>query len=267
MKSGFFQSSQVLSERSNEKTNLYPFGKTKITLNGCSFYFDKGVKLPHEIFHELTIRISLEFGFILQKPFSHIDEIPTDYLEEMFVDSYLNNDTIYLQKQRVDRTAASLIDASIILLNLESYHSQIAEILNIDVNILFPKYINCITTKSYFYNDLVLYCTTDNISRKLSALIPFLEKENLDLKTLKQVAQSSIKCFRDKLLFGNHVYLQTDEYYGFETHAKVNYVEYIFTLMRSYCKAFEEPDGAVLILGMKISVHYPNLILIGLFFD
>jgi hypothetical protein len=254
MKSGFFQSSQVLSEQSNERTNLYPFGKTKITLNGSDFHFSEGVKLPHEIFHELSIRISLEFGFVLHEPFSHVDEIPTDYLEEMFIDSYFKDNSIYLLKKRVDRTEASLIDASIMQLNLKEYHSQIADVLKIDEEKLFPKYIDCITTKSYFYDDLLLFCIFGDVSEKLVTLIPFLEKEHLTLPTLKQVATSSIVCFRDKLFFENHDYIETGTHYGVPINAKVHYVEYIFKLMQSYCKAFECPEGKFAQFGYE-NIH------------
>jgi hypothetical protein len=254
MKSGFFQSSQVLSEKTQEKTILYPFGKTKITLNGSDFYFNEGVKLPHEIFHELSIRISLEFGFVLHEPFSHVDEIPTDYLEEMFVDSYFNSNIIYLKKQRVDRTEASLIDASIIQLNLTKYHLQIADVLEVNVAKVFPKYIDCITTRSYFYDDLLLFCIHGGVSEKLAILIPFLEKEHLTLPSLKQVATSSIACFRNKLFFEQHDYIETQKYYGVPISPKVHYVEYIFKLMQSYCKAFEYPDGKYAQFGYE-NIH------------
>jgi hypothetical protein len=252
MKSGFFQTSQVLSEQAKQKTLLYPYGKTKITLNGSDYFFDEGVKLPHEIFHELSIRISLEFGYVLHTPFSHIDEIAADYLEEMFVDSYFSKNCVYLKKIRVNRTPASLIDASIILLNLKAHHTQIASTFDIKENILFPNYVDCITTRSYFYDDLVLYCNTNNVTKNLRILLPFLEIENLNLDMLKQVANSSIRCFREKLLFEDHNYTTTRNHYCVPVDAnKVHYVEHIYNLVQSYCKSFEEAEGNLAMFGYE----------------
>lgn len=161
----FYQKSTLLKTNPSE-SDIYQYGPTELIILGEKTTFPNGIKVPHEIFHLYTMELSQMYGYPEYPFFSNSDEITSDYLEEIFTLAKEDGGKLVFELDSIDRPISEILDCSIVFLQLDQRHQEIAKMIQLDL----PKYSGWKTSKSHILKDLKEYEVSGVMSDALMAI-------------------------------------------------------------------------------------------------
>ncbi|NJS41984.1 hypothetical protein HC766_06920 [Candidatus Gracilibacteria bacterium] len=206
IKSTFVQVTQAVSNKYNgfsKKPPTYKTGKTIISIDGSHTTFDSLINEFHDPFHPIVRGIVFDYFESLGAnntkykltPFSHEEELYSDYMENFFRLSMLysslsdNETKLLLPCEYIDIPLYQLVDTTIALLNLNKEQKKfIAKELKLPFEQLFPKYKNCIVSKSGLNQDIKEFCSSKKVSKPIKILNQVLEQTEDSIESLVKAA-------------------------------------------------------------------------------
>jgi hypothetical protein len=164
---------------------------------------------PHEIMHlrgtEMVKKYQTQIGSNVKnfKFLSHEDEIFADYFEAVLVRSYLDKidsqEFLCLPEKIVNYSCATLVDTSILHLNLAPNHKNLSTKLNkIKVDI-FPGYKNIIESRTGLFEAIKLYENTGQKTKEIEIVDELLGETNNSIAQLFEIAQLAKDAFQSLL--------------------------------------------------------------------
>jgi hypothetical protein len=178
--------------------NIAVAGRTLLIFAGKAKVVEYPFQPPHEIMHlrgpQIVNNYLISFG---GKPvefnlFHHEDEIFADYFEAVmkrsFIDSIDGQDFLCMPKDVVNYSLATLVDTSILHLNLWEHHKLLSSKFKKKKREVFPGYKNIVQSRTALFESLQRYEDTGVKSFEIEVLDELLSCTNHSIHGLFEVA-------------------------------------------------------------------------------